>query len=86
MKNGFQILLVYIRFTYNKLGFKCLKFFTYFTDVLESIAKNDESISISELRWTTDFADIILKAIKELNYNLSDINLQLDTGNFYIKF
>lgn len=54
--------------------------------VLESITKNDESIRISELRWTTDFADIILKAIKELNYNLSDINLQLDTGNFYIKF
>ncbi|XP_024869951.1 glucose dehydrogenase [FAD, quinone]-like isoform X1 [Temnothorax curvispinosus] len=52
----------------------------WFPDFAESVAKNDESISISELRWNTDFADIILEAIKELNHNVSNINLQLDTG------
>lgn len=54
-------------------------FFIYM-NILESIAKNDELISISELRWNTDFADVILKAIKELNCNVSNMTLQLDTG------
>ncbi|KAG5345406.1 DHGL dehydrogenase, partial [Acromyrmex heyeri] len=52
----------------------------WFPDFAESVAKNDESISISDLRWTTDFADVILNAVKELNHNISNINLQLDTG------
>jgi len=42
--------------------------------------KNDELISISEIKWTTDFADVILKAIKELNHNISNINSQLGIG------
>ncbi|EGI63010.1 Glucose dehydrogenase [Acromyrmex echinatior] len=46
----------------------------------KSVAKNDESISINDLRWTTDFADVILNAVKELNHNISNINLQLDIG------
>jgi len=56
-----------------------LIFFIYM-NIIESVAKNDESISISDLRWTTDFADVILNAIKELNHNISNINLQLDIG------
>lgn len=49
-------------------------------NIIETVAKNGESISISDLRWTTDFADVILNALKELNYNISNINLQLDIG------
>ncbi|XP_018303610.1 glucose dehydrogenase [FAD, quinone] [Mycetomoellerius zeteki] len=52
----------------------------WFPDFAETVAKNGESISISDLRWTTDFADVILNALKELNYNISNINLQLDIG------
>lgn len=53
------------------------------SNILESFKKNEESISISELRWNTEFADVILKAIKEVNHNVNNINLQLDTGIFF---
>lgn len=55
----------------------CFNFFSIL--ILESIMKN-ELISISELRWNTDFADVILRAIKELNHNVGNMNLQLDAG------
>ncbi|KAG5318565.1 DHGL dehydrogenase, partial [Pseudoatta argentina] len=56
----------------------------WFPDFAELVAKNDESISISDLRWTTDFADVILNAVKDLNHNISNINLQLDTGIYFL--
>ncbi|KAH0954233.1 hypothetical protein HN011_002576 [Eciton burchellii] len=61
------------------LGHK-LDYETWFPDFIESIAENDESMSISELRWNSNFADIILKAIKELNHNVSNINSELNIG------
>lgn len=52
----------------------------------ESLAESDESIAISELRWNSDFADIILKAIRELNYNVSNINSELySTGIYFMQ-
>ncbi|XP_011342593.1 glucose dehydrogenase [FAD, quinone] isoform X2 [Ooceraea biroi] len=61
------------------LGHK-LDYEKWFPDFIESVAENDESVSISELRWNSDLADIILKALKELNYNVGDMNSELDTG------
>ncbi|XP_011688335.1 PREDICTED: glucose dehydrogenase [FAD, quinone]-like isoform X2 [Wasmannia auropunctata] len=52
----------------------------WFPNFIESVANNDEEINISEMRWTTGFADIFLKAIKELNHNISNINSHLDKG------
>ncbi|KAL0122268.1 hypothetical protein PUN28_007183 [Cardiocondyla obscurior] len=56
-----------------------LDYETWFPD-FDEFTKTDESISISKLKWNTDFADIFLEAIKESNHNISDLNLQLNTG------
>ncbi|XP_072767522.1 glucose dehydrogenase [FAD, quinone] [Anoplolepis gracilipes] len=53
---------------------------TWFPDFMESIVENNKLVSIDELRWSSDFADVFLKAVKELNHNIGDMNLQLDTG------
>lgn len=87
MKNGFQTLLVYkihilmyINFAiiFKLIFFHALIFFH--SNILESVEKNNELINISELTWNTEFADVILEAIKEVNHNVSNINVQLDTG------
>ncbi|XP_029172703.1 glucose dehydrogenase [FAD, quinone]-like [Nylanderia fulva] len=57
-----------------------LDYETWFPDFMESTAENDKLVSINELRWNSDFADIFLKAVKELNHNIGNMNLQLDTG------
>lgn len=41
-------------------------------------------MSISELRWSSDFADVFLEAIKELYHDVGDMNLQLDTGIYFL--
>ncbi|XP_036145891.1 glucose dehydrogenase [FAD, quinone] isoform X2 [Monomorium pharaonis] len=57
-----------------------LDYENWFPDFTEMAAQNDKSISISDLRWTTDFANIMLKAVEELNHNVSNTNLYLDIG------
>ncbi|XP_011260567.1 glucose dehydrogenase [FAD, quinone] isoform X1 [Camponotus floridanus] len=52
----------------------------WFPDFMESIAKINKLVSINELRWSSDFADIFLEAIKELYHDIGDMNLRLDTG------
>ncbi|XP_012235578.1 glucose dehydrogenase [FAD, quinone]-like [Linepithema humile] len=52
----------------------------WFPDFTEAVAKNDDSVSISELRWNSMFADIILEALRELKHDVGNINLQLSTG------
>lgn len=47
---------------------------------LEAAAKNDDLMSISELRWNSIFADIILEALKELKHDVGNMNSQLSTG------
>lgn len=52
--------------------------------ILEFTTKTDKSVSISELRWNSEFADIILEAIRELNHNVTDLNSQMATGICFI--
>lgn len=42
-------------------------------------------MNISELRWNSNFADIFLKAIKELYIDIGDMNSRLDTGIYFFK-
>lgn len=51
---------------------------------LEAVAKNDDSVSISELRWNSTFADIILEALRELKHDVGNMNLQLSTGIYLL--
>ncbi|XP_029671700.1 glucose dehydrogenase [FAD, quinone]-like [Formica exsecta] len=57
-----------------------LDYETWFPDFMESVAENNKLVSIGELRWSSDFADVFLKAVKELNHDIGDMNLRLDTG------
>jgi len=51
---------------------------------LDTVAKSDDSASISELRWNSTFADIILEALRELKHNVGNINSQLSTGIYFL--
>ncbi|XP_011140802.2 glucose dehydrogenase [FAD, quinone] isoform X2 [Harpegnathos saltator] len=59
------------------LGHK-LDYEEWFPDFL--LAENNDSVSTSELRWQSDFANVILEAIKELNYDIGNMNKKLTTG------
>jgi len=50
---------------------------------LEAVAKNDDVVSVSELRWNSMFADIILEALRELKHDVGNINSQLSTGIYF---
>ncbi|XP_032666373.1 glucose dehydrogenase [FAD, quinone]-like isoform X2 [Odontomachus brunneus] len=52
----------------------------WFPDFLQTIAEHNDSISTSELRWHSNFADVVLEAIKELNHDVGDMNTKLDIG------
>lgn len=45
----------------------------------ELVPENDVFVSISKLKWNSYFADIIMEAVQELNHDVDDINLQLNT-------
>ncbi|XP_020294039.1 glucose dehydrogenase [FAD, quinone]-like isoform X2 [Pseudomyrmex gracilis] len=57
-----------------------LDYETWFPNFTEFTAKTDKTVSISDLRWNSEFADIILEAIKELNHNVTNLNSQMATG------
>lgn len=46
----------------------------------EVIAENNGTVSTSELRWQSDFANVILDALRELNHDVGDMNTKLDIG------
>lgn len=46
----------------------------------EIVAENNGSISTSELRWQSDFANMTLEALKELHHDVGDMNIKLDIG------
>ncbi|XP_014477968.1 PREDICTED: glucose dehydrogenase [FAD, quinone]-like [Dinoponera quadriceps] len=52
----------------------------WFPDFLQIVAENNDSVSISELKWQSDFANVILEALKELSHDVGDMNTKLDTG------
>lgn len=51
---------------------------------VESVAENNKLVSIGKLGWSSDFADVFLEAVKELNHDIGDMNLQLDTGIYFL--
>ena len=48
----------------------------------EPIKRNDDTMHISDLKWNTGLADIILKGLQELNQDIGNINDNFKNGSY----